>query len=209
MRTIFHGYGNVTNQAIRRLLNDHYLRRKPPMQDTFEAWDSKGVFAILTFGVPASRHMQKGACPSNPDDVLELNRLWVRDDQPKGTASWFISQCLKRMPPRIILSYADTAQGHLGVVYRAANFNYAGWTDMDRKTPRFDYLVPGKHSRAAFRSGGGVTAEKVRRRPKVKYWTVTGNKKHRRRLMKQCTLPVMCWKDLPPPLVHKKVEAAI
>lgn len=179
------------------------------MSDTFE-WrgGSRGngsrVLAVATFGVPASRHMQVGACPDDPDCVLELNRLWVADDQPRGTASWFLSRILADMPPRIILSYADTAVGHDGTVYRAANFHYAGWTDMDRKTPRFDYVVEGRHSRDAFRKGEGAQATKVRRKPKARYWTVTGNKRDKARLRAACQWPIMCWKSEPVPTEHKK-----
>ncbi len=198
---IFHGYGSVTNRALTHLLSDHYLKRKPPMQDTFEWQKDDRVVAVLTFGVPASRHMQIGACPTDPNLVVELNRLWIADDQLGGTASWFIAQCLKEMPPKIILSYADTAAGHDGTVYRAANFYYAGWTDMDRKTPRFDYIAPGKHTRDAFRSG---YTNKVRRRPKARYWTVTGNKRDKKRLRALCQWPVMDWKQEPVPTEHRR-----
>ena len=91
--TIFHGIGSVTDRAKKRLLNDHYLKRLPPMSHTFE-WHHGQQFgpqAIATFGVPASRHMQKGAWPENPNGVLELNRLWIEDEEPKGTASWFLA----------------------------------------------------------------------------------------------------------------------
>lgn len=201
---IFHGMGSVTNKAMRCLLDKHYLGRKPPMSDTFEWWLGDDVVGVLTTGVPASRHMQLGALPDDPNSVVELNRLWVSDDQPHGTASWFVARCMDKMPPRIVLSYADTTQGHDGGVYRACNFFYAGWTDMDRKTPRFDYLVPGKHSRDAFRSGDRTNAEKVRRCPKVKYWTATGSKKERRELGRRCLWPKLCWKVLPPPTEHRQ-----
>jgi hypothetical protein len=174
------------------------------MCDTFEWRKGERILAIVTFGVPASRHMQIGACPENPDCVLELNRLWVADDQPKNTASWFLGRCLAEMPPRIIVSYAETAAGHDGTVYRAANFHYAGWTDMDRKTPRFDYVVDGKHTRDAFRKGNGTGSKKVRRLPKARYWTVTGNKRDKASLREICEWPVMCWKKEPVPNEHKQ-----
>ena len=44
------------------------------------------------------------------------------------------------LPPRIVVSYADPLWGHYGYIYRALNFRYAGWTDMERKTPRYDYI---------------------------------------------------------------------
>ena len=77
-------------------------------------------------------------------------------------------------------------------------------TDMDRKTPRFDYLVPGRHTRDAFRNGGGVKAEKTRRQPKVKYWTVTGDRRERRGLARRCQWPRLSWVETPPPVEHMK-----
>jgi len=201
---IFRGYGKVTDRAMKHLLSDHYLQRKPPMQNTFEWHKGNRILAISTFGVPASRHMQLGACPGDPDLVVELNRLWIAGDQKSGTASWFLAQCLRDMPARIVLSYADTAVGHDGTVYRAANFHYAGWTDMDRKTPRFDYIVPGGHSRDAFRKGAGSNSKKVRRKPKAKYWTVTGTKNDKARLRKMCEWPTLCWRQYPVPTEHRK-----
>jgi hypothetical protein len=96
----------------------------------------------------------------------------------------------------------------LGFVYRAANFNYAGWTDMERKTARYDYVVPGKHSRDAFRGDKPQFTEKVRRRPKVKYWTVTGDKRDRKRLTKSCMWLNISWGAYPPPVEHSHVIVA-
>ena len=183
---------------------EHYLRRKPPISFAFGLYEHGDLVGVITFGTPASRHMQKGACPSDPSKALELNRLWVSDAMPRNTETWFLSRALSILPPLIVLSYADTAQGHAGYVYRAANFFYAGWTDMERKTPRFDYVAPGKHSRDAFRNG---YAAKVRRKPKVKYWTVTGDRRARRELMALMKWPRMCWKANPPPFPSLPTKA--
>lgn len=202
------------NYAVRRVkatdcqelfLKHHYAKRMPSLSWAYGLFDGPLLIGAISFGAPASRHLQMGACPSDPDCVVELNRLCVLDGTPRNTESWFIARALKLMPAAIVVSYADTVQGHLGYVYRAANFRYAGWTDMERKTPRYDYLVPGKHSREAFRSGDGAQAEKVRRRPKVKYWTVTGDSREKRRLLKMCAWPSICWKENPPPTEHRQL----
>lgn len=179
------------------VVEHHYLHRRPPISFSLGLMNGK-VDGVVTFGVPPSRHLQMSACPSDPDLVLELNRVWISDELPRNTGSWFLARALKQLPPRIIVSYADTAQGHLGYLYRAANFRYAGWTDMDRKTPRFDYLPadPNTHTRDAFRNG---YVAKVRRKPKVKYWTTTGNRRERRELAALCGWPSLDWKELPPP----------
>jgi hypothetical protein len=182
---------------------EHYMHRKPQVRHAFGLWDGPELAGICVFGTPASHHLQKGACPSAPEKVIEFNRLWVHDCCPKNTESWFVSRCLAALPPYIVVSYADTAAGHFGYVYRALNFRYAGWTDMERKTPRLDYLPadPAVHTRDAFRNGYAL---KVRRRVKVKYWTVTGNRAERRQLARLCGWPSLDWRALPPPTEHRQ-----
>ena len=191
-----------SREAAALVVAHHYMHRKPPISFAFGLFNEIGnTVGCITFGTPASRHMLVGACRTAPGSVIELNRLWCSDDMPKNTESWFVARALALLPPRIVLSYADTAVGHLGYIYRASNFYYAGWTDMDRKTPRFDYVAPGKHSRDAFRNG---FTEKVRRKPKVKYWTVTGNRRQRKMLEALCLWPKLDWKVDPPPVEHRQ-----
>lgn len=181
---------------------EHYMHRKPMVSWAFGLTEGDKVLGIVTFGTPASRHLQMGACRTEPSLVTELNRLWVHDQMPPNTASWFVSRALRQLPPRIVVSYADTAWGHMGYVYRALNFRYAGWTDMERKTPRYDYRPadPKIHTRDAYRNG---YVEKVRRKPKVKYWTTTGDRRERRRLASLCTWPELDWRALPPSAEHR------
>jgi len=186
------------------VIDHHYLHRRASIVYAFGLWQDDVVRGVVTFGIPAARHLQMSACPSNPDLVIELNRLWVHDDMPRNSETWFLARALAAMPPRIVVSYADTTRGHMGFVYRAANFDYAGWTDMERKTPRYDYLAPWKHTRDAFRGGLGAASEKRRRKPKVKYWTVTGNARERRDLRKICGWPSLSWKEMPPPVEHRQ-----
>lgn len=187
-------------EAIALVVAHHYLHRKPPVSFSFGLIDDFGATkGCIIFGTPASRHMLISANKDHPETVIELNRLWVHDDMPRNTESWFVARALKLLPPKIVLSYADTSAGHMGYIYRAVNFFYAGWTDMDRKTPRFDYIAPGKHSRDAFRNG---FTDRVRRKPKVKYWTATGNRRERKRLEAACLWPKLNWKTNPPPSEH-------
>jgi hypothetical protein len=192
----------ITSRLAREVAErEHYMHRKPNVLFAFGLFEGDTLRGICVFGTPPSRHLQVGVSPDDPGLVIELNRLWVSDRCPTNTESWFVSRCLRALPPRIVVSYADTTQGHMGYVYRALNFRYAGWTDMERRTPRYDYVPtePGVHSRDAFRNG---YKERVRRQPKVKYWTVTGDKRDRARLRTVCQWPSVSWKDLPPPVEH-------
>lgn len=185
--------------ASRLVVAKHYLHRRPPISHAFGLYVEGKLLGVVTYGVPASRHLQMSACPSDPGKVLELNRLWLDDCLPANSESWFVSRTLKMLPPRIVVSYADPLFGHYGYIYRALNFHYAGWTDMERKTPRYDYIPhdPRQHTREAFRTG---YAYKRRRVAKVKYWIVTGNRTDRRALERMAGWPRHDWREMPPPV---------
>ena len=70
--------------------------------------------------------------------VYELNRLVV-DKQPRNVLSWFVAQCLRRLPPMIVVSFADTEQGHHGYIYQATNWIYTGLS-----AKRTDWKIKGK-----------------------------------------------------------------
>ena len=203
------------SEAARLVIAYHYMHRRPQISHAYGLTIDDRVVGVVTFGTPASRHMQAGACPTDPAKTIELNRLWVCDSQPRNTESWFLAKAFKLLPPYIVLSYADTTEGHMGHVYRASNFYYAGWTDMDRKTPRLDYVPPAmadtlpglfgtmpdrmRHSRDAFRASYESI---VRRKPKVRYWIVTGDRRERKALVALCAWPKLDWKLQPPPTEH-------
>jgi hypothetical protein len=184
---------------------EHYLHRKPQVSHGYGLFLDNEMVGIATYGTPASRHLQKSVCPTKPDLVTELNRVWLSDDMPKNSESWFISRTLKQLPAGVVVSYADTTYGHKGTMYQALNFNYALWTDHNRKTPRFDYIptTEGAHSRDAFRNG---YKEKVRRKPKAKYWIVVGNKRERKEIARLVAWPSFDWKDYPIPSEHRQLQ---
>jgi hypothetical protein len=160
--------------AARLVVAEHYLHRRPPISHAF------GIHVRRQ--AARGRHLRHAglappcrwsACPSDPSKVIELNRLWLDDELPRNSESWFVSRTLKMLPPRIVVSYADPLFGHYGYIYRALNFHYAGWTDMERKTPRYDY-IPLDPTTAHPRGVPFGYAYKRRRVAKVKYWITTG-----------------------------------
>ncbi len=185
-------------QAARIVTESHYLHRRPPMSHAFGLRRGPDLVGVVTFGTPASRQTQLSVAPTAPNLVTELNRLWVAESEPRNTESWFVARALALLDPHIVVSYADTAHGHVGFIYRALNFRYAGWSDMERKSPRFDYeTISGGHSRDAYRTGH--TGRRIPRAPKVRYWTTTGTKRDRKRLDSLVAWPSLDWKTLPPP----------
>lgn len=208
-RPELYSVGDLDKRTANELvIRHHYLHRKPPTRYSFGMFGEDGnVLGVVTFGTPASRHLQKGACPSDPSMVIELNRLWVHDACPRNSESFFVSRALRALPPLLVVSYADTAWGHVGTIYRALGFRYAGWTDMERKTPRYDYIPPdGLHTRESFRGGEAHWTHRVRRKPKAKYWTATGDRRDRHRLTGLCGWPSLDWREFPVPVEHQQFK---
>jgi len=90
------------------------------------------MIGTMIYGIPAMPDVSKKYCPDNPDIVLELNRLCCIDDTPTNTESYFIGQTFKWLKKntkyKVIISFADTAQGHEGIIYKATNFIHSGMT---------------------------------------------------------------------------------
>ena len=90
------------------------------------------LIGAMIYGLPAMPSVSAKYYPDNPDIVLELNRLCCIDDTPTNTESFFIGQTLQWLKQnteyKVIVSFADTAQGHEGIIYKATNFTYFGMT---------------------------------------------------------------------------------
>ncbi len=112
------------------ILDIHYAKRKPSMSYVFGLYDNDELIGVVTYGTPPSKALLKGIAGEDyMDKVIELNRLVLKYNR-KNEASYLVGQSLKLLPkPKIVVSYADTAQNHTGIVYQATNFIYTGLSD--------------------------------------------------------------------------------
>jgi len=142
--------GNTANNIFKK---NHYAHRKVQIIKAFGIFlkdDMITLMGCISFGKPASPSLCVGVCGKDKSSqVYELNRLRLDDSLPRNCESKFIAyalKCLKReFKNWIVVSYADTAHGHSGMIYRASNFIYTGLSD-ERKCG--DYCVEGGgHSR--------------------------------------------------------------
>ena len=84
---------------------------------------------MIVLGVgPFNAHkLVEGA---EPEDCLTLTRYWLSDDLPKNSESRVLGIVLRSLRRhthlKFIVTYADPAHGHLGVIYKATNFVYTG-----------------------------------------------------------------------------------
>jgi hypothetical protein len=108
------------------LLEKHYAKRMCPISYAFGLYDDNQLVGVVTYGVPASSSLRSGICgEEHIGKVIELNRLCCNNK--KNYASTLVGRSLQMLPkPAIVVSYADTEQGHVGYVYQATNFIYTG-----------------------------------------------------------------------------------
>lgn len=94
----------------------------------------------MTYGTPASAPLRRGLAGDEfKQDVIELNRLCLTDNL-KNEASILVGRSLRLLPKnKIVVSFADVGQNHIGTVYQATNFLYCGLS-----AKRTDWKVRGK-----------------------------------------------------------------
>ena len=133
-----------TEQCRPWFLQRHYARRMTTVTHGFGLYLNQQMVGVCTFSL-AIPPLRKGVCGEEYEaQVFELNRLCV-SDKTKNILSWFVAECLRRLPPMIVVSFADTEQGHHGYIYQATNWIYTGLSE-----PRTDYKIEGlenKHNR--------------------------------------------------------------
>lgn len=171
------------------ILDIHYAKRMPSISFAYGLFLQNNLVGMISYGSPASPSLCKGiAGEDNKHLVIELNRLVLKNNI-KNEASMLIGSSFKLLPkPKIIVSYADTAQDHLGIVYQATNFLFTGTskarTDMAGKD--------GKHSRHHL----GDKTKRVYRSAKHRYVYLHGNKRDKKELFNCLNYPVLDYPKL-------------
>lgn len=154
---------------------NHYLHRKAPCSNAFGLFDEQETLrGVVLYGTPSSAPLRSGiAGKENANNVVELTRLWIDDDSPKNSESFLIGNSLKFCGKEIIVSFADTQQNHLGIVYQATNWLYTGLS-----AKRTDWVVEGieKHGHTW---ADKYTAEEMRNQFGERFKLVPRSRKHR------------------------------
>lgn len=113
--------------AMKIVVDNHYLHRKCPCSFSFGLFDGDNIIGVIVYGTPSSAPLRSGICgKEEKDNVIELTRLWIKDDTLKNSESFLISHTLPLVNKEIVVSYADPTQNHTGVVYQATNWYYTG-----------------------------------------------------------------------------------
>lgn len=157
------------------LLKKHYAKRMPQIMYAFGLYENESLIGVMTYGIPASPSLCMGICGKEySDKVLELNRICLENNE-KNQASYFVAKTLQLLPkPTIVVSYADTAQGHVGYVYQASNFIYTGLS-----ANRVDWTIKGQEHKHSKTISDGKTLEDIKAEHGDDFYYVERSRKHR------------------------------
>ena len=138
------------------------------------------LLGALTLGVgPKEGHsLVEGAEPKN---YLTLTRIWLSDVLPPNSESrvlGFLLRSLRRHTHlKFLLTYADPAQGHIGIIYQATGWIYTGLSEampyydvgdgVARHSRSLSHAI-GTHSLAYFKAHD-IPIKKVAQRSKHRY----------------------------------------
>ena len=113
---------------------------------TIGVWENDKFIGAVIYG--------RGACPHlcepynlKPDQVCELTRVALNNHKTEVTKIISLSiKLLKRICPllKLVISFADMNQDHVGTIYQAGNWIYSG---ISKSTPLFFYKGRWMHQR--------------------------------------------------------------
>tara|TARA_R110000850_G_scaffold207123_1_gene333356 strand:- start:68 stop:697 length:630 start_codon:yes stop_codon:yes gene_type:complete len=190
-------------QCAEYILEIHYAKRWPSISYAFGLYLNNILCGVVTYGTPPSAPLKAGiAGYEHKGDILELNRLCLKNNV-KNEASLLVGRSLKILPSnKIVVSFADIAQGHLGYVYQATNFIYCGLS-----AKRTDWKVKGKehlhgqtiadefrgvkNRAAAMREKYGDDFYLAPRSRKHRYIFIVGSKTYKKKIKKALKYKVM------------------
>jgi hypothetical protein len=139
----------------------HYSRRMPRSKlAKVGVWETDTYIGAVIFG-PGSCDRLGRAYGCNPQQACELLRVALTEHRAPVTR--IVSQSLRIIRGaypglRLVVSYADPVQGHVGAIYQAGNWIYVGTSAPD--TVYYDRAGVRHHSRnvklRSYRDASGV-----------------------------------------------------
>ena len=188
-----------SHEAYDLILNRHYAKRMPSITYAYGLLRYGVLKGIVTYGTPPSSTLCKGICGAEyASIVVELNRLVLEDNLPNDASRLIGSSLALLPPPKIVVSFADTAQGHQGVVYQATNFLYTGlsarFTDPRVRGLEHQHhatYAHGMSNREVVAKYGAENVTFVPRSRKHRYVLFLGSRSIRKKLRSALRYPVL------------------
>lgn len=170
--------------AKKLIIKNHYSHKWTSCRYALGLFNPNNVLCgVAVYGFPIGRRVVSSISPLlNKEDVLELTRLWLRDEEPKNSESYFIGQTFKWLRKntniKVLISYSDPMYGHKGTIYQATNWLYQGNNTMLVKG--YLYKINGDilHPRTVV-ANYGSTKDNILKKVDPHYKKIEMKKKHR------------------------------
>ena len=134
----------ATKEAVKYACkNFHYARCVPSTTHADNIYnDADEWCGVIVFGIGANNNMAK-TFGKNSGEVLELERVALNGKQEHTSQA--VSMALKQLHKdnplcKIVVSYSDHRQKHIGTIYQATNWIYLGMS----VTTDLQYFFNGK-----------------------------------------------------------------
>lgn len=113
------------------VVKNHYSHKWTSCRYAIGLFDDEELIGVAVYGFPVGRQTVKSIAPIlGNDEVLELTRLWLVDEAPKNSESYFLGRTFdwlkKNTKTKVLISYSDPLYGHVGTIYQATNWLYQG-----------------------------------------------------------------------------------
>lgn len=123
--------------------NFHYSKSVPTIQYAYNVYNNQNEWCgVIIYGGGANNNLAKSFNLNN-GEVLELERVALNGKQEQTSKAVALSlKLLHKENPivKILVSYADHRQKHVGTIYKATNWIYLGIS----KTSDIQYYYKGK-----------------------------------------------------------------
>lgn len=132
------------------------------------------LIGVAVYGFPVGARAATSICTGlSKDNVLELTRLYIDDGYGSNIESYVLSQTFKWFRDndtniKLLISYADSGQDHVGAIYQATNWFYQGLStdialmpnyEVSLKPEPFDWI----HSRTVYSLYGSTNLEHLKK----------------------------------------------
>lgn len=152
------------------------------------------LIGVAVYGFPVGAKAATSVCEGlTKDNILELTRLYVDDGYGSNIESYALSQTFKWFNEndtdiKLLISYADSGQRHVGAIYQATNWFYQGLSTDIALMPNYEISLTQEpfdwiHSRTVFSLYGSTNVEHLRKEigkeGYAEFWRKRESGKHR------------------------------
>ena len=136
--------------------------------------NSQKLIGVAIYGFPVGAKAPTSVCDGlTKDNILELTRLYLDDGYGSNIESCALGKTFQWIKDndkniKVLLSYADNGQGHVGGIYKATNWIYQGLSTDIALMPNWGISLSKDpygwiHSRSVYNLWGSGNLEHLRR----------------------------------------------